>query len=197
MDTETTTTFFALLAILAQAAVVGAVVLAVAGRFVPAVGRVRSAVAAAIAPQAVALAAVVALVCTLGSLYLSEVANFLPCRLCWYQRFAMYPLVVLLGVAAVAGRTGGAGSTARTVGRRLRVVAAVLAAVGGLVSIYHVAVERFPSLEGATSCDPANPCSLIWVEHFGYVTIPVMALSGFALILTLLAIASRSAQEAP
>ena len=39
------------------------------------------------------------------------------------------------------------------------------------------------------SCDPANPCSLIWVERFGYLTIPGMALSGFALILVLLAVA--------
>lgn len=185
MDTETTTTFFALLAVLAQVAVVGALGLWVAGRFVPAAARLRSTLVATIGPQAVALAAVVGLVCTLGSLYLSEVANYLPCRLCWYQRYAMYPQVVLLGIAAVTGS------------RRLRIAAGALAAVGGLISIYHLAVERFPSLEGATSCDPANPCSLIWVEHFGYVTIPAMALSGFALIITLLVVASRSVQEAP
>jgi disulfide bond formation protein DsbB len=196
LDTETTTTFFALLAVLAQVAVVGALGLWVAGRFVPAAARLRSTLVTAIGPQAVALAAVVGLVCTLGSLYLSEVANYLPCRLCWYQRYAMYPQVVLLVPAAIIGRRG-AVPGARAVSRRLRIAAGVLAAVGGLISIYHLAVERFPSLEGATSCDPANPCSLIWVEHFGYVTIPAMALSGFALIITLLVVASRSAQEAP
>ena len=36
----------------------------------------------------------------LGSLYLSEIADFIPCTLCWYQRIAMYPLVPLLGIAA-------------------------------------------------------------------------------------------------
>jgi disulfide bond formation protein DsbB len=42
----------------------------------------------------------VATVATLGSLYYSEVADFPPCRLCWYQRIAMYPLVPILGIAA-------------------------------------------------------------------------------------------------
>lgn len=186
MDTETTTTFFALLAILAQAAVVVAILLAVAGRFVPAIGQVRSRAAAVVAPQAVGLAAVVALVCTLGSLYLSEVAEFVPCRLCWYQRAAMYPLVVVLPLAAVTGRRG------------LRILGAALATVGGAVSIFHILVERYPSLESSTSCDPTNPCSIVWVEHFGYLTIPTMALSGFALVLTLLAIAgSTTTQEHP
>jgi hypothetical protein len=40
----------------------------------------------------------------------------------------------------------------------------------------------------SASCDPTNPCSLIWVDRLGYLTIPTMALSGFFLILTLLAV---------
>lgn len=184
MDTRSVTTFFALLAVLAQVVVVVAAGSWLAGRFVPSVARRRREIAEVVAPQAVALACVVALVCTLGSLYLSEVAHFRPCRLCWYQRFAMYPLVVLIGVAAVTGS------------RRWRSVSAVVAAGGGAVSVYHLAIERFPSLEASSSCDPFNPCSLIWVEHFGYVTIPAMALSGFALIITLLVLAGRSAEEA-
>jgi hypothetical protein len=51
---------------------------------------------------AVPLAWVVATVTTLGSLYFSEIADFVPCKLCWYQRICMYPLVVILGVAAPA-----------------------------------------------------------------------------------------------
>ena len=49
---------------------------------------------------------------------------------------------------------------------------------------FRALLERFPSLETDT-CDPANPCSLIWTERFGYLTIPTMALSAFALIATL------------
>jgi hypothetical protein len=50
-------------------------------------------------------------------------------------------------------------------------------------------IERYPDLESG-ACDPTNPCSLVWVERFGYLTIPAMALSAFALVLTLLAVAS-------
>ena len=45
------------------------------------------------------LAWIVATVTTLGSLYYSEHAGFVPCELCWYQRIVMYPLVIVLGVA--------------------------------------------------------------------------------------------------
>jgi hypothetical protein len=46
-------------------------------------------------------ATAIALVTTLGSLYYSEVAGYPPCTLCWYQRIAIYPQVVVLGVAAL------------------------------------------------------------------------------------------------
>ena len=67
-----------------------------------------------------------------GSLYFSEVAHFVPCRLCWYQRIAMYPLVLLLGIATLRRDVG------------IRLYAIPLAAIGAAVSIYHVQLERFP-----------------------------------------------------
>ena len=51
--------------------------------------------------SALGLAWIVSLVATLGSLYLSEVSHFPPCTLCWLQRIAMYPLVIVLGVGAL------------------------------------------------------------------------------------------------
>ena len=183
MTTETVTLFFALLAVLAQAVVAAAVILSLVAPVSPAVRAWWRNVRVAFAPQAVLMAAVVALVCTSGSLYLSEVAGFHPCRLCWYQRYAMYPLVLVLGVASALRSAV------------LRWVGLVVAVIGGSISIYHLLVERYPTLE-STACDPFNPCSIIWVEHFGYLTIPAMALSGFALIVALLAIA-HTAQEAP
>jgi hypothetical protein len=50
-----------------------------------------------------------------------------------------------------------------------------------------VLLERYPSLEGGV-CEAANPCTIIWVERFGYLTIPAMALSAFALLVALLAL---------
>lgn len=123
---------------------------------------------------AIWLAWVVALVATLGSLFYSEVIGFEPCRLCWFQRIAMYPMAVVLLVGAIRREF------------QVKYYALPLALVGLAISIYHVFVQRFPALEG-TSCDPSNPCSNIWAEVFGFVTIPFMAGAGFILIAVLLA----------
>ncbi len=175
MTVDTVSLFLALLAVVAEIATLVAVVLVVGGRFSPALRRLRRQAVEAVSPSALSLAAVVAAVCMGGSLYFSEVANFPPCKLCWYQRYAMYPLVPILAVAAWTGFT------------RIRPFAFALAAIGSMVSTYHILVERGIVKESA-SCDPTNPCSLIWVDRLGYLTIPTMALSGFFLILTLLAV---------
>lgn len=127
----------------------------------------------------------VAAVATAGSLWFSEGAGFTPCELCWYQRIAMYPLVPILGMAVWRGDAG------------VRFYALPLAIIGGLISSYHILLERYPSLESGV-CEAANPCTLIWVRRFGYLTIPTMALSAFALItvLVLTAAAYERAGEA-
>ena len=48
----------------------------------------------------------VVLVASAGSLFFSEVWGLQPCSLCWYQRIATFPLVVVLGVAAWEHRPG-------------------------------------------------------------------------------------------
>jgi disulfide bond formation protein DsbB len=174
VDTATGTLFLGLLSVAAEATVLGIVVVGLVSR--PMLQRVRDAVGV----QALQLAFVVALVSTIGSLWLSEGAHFTPCRLCWYQRIAMYPLSVILGIAAVR----------RDV--RVRIYALPVVLIGASISIWHVLIERFPSLESATSCDPVNPCSLIWIKRFGYLTIPTMALSAFALLATLLLLAKET-----
>src|SRR5436190_14349786 len=142
MTTDTGTLFLSLLAVMAEIAVVVALVLAVAGRW--------SVVVDTIGPQSLALALLVAAVSMAGSLWFSEGAHFIPCKLCWYQRICMYPLVPLLGLAVIRRESV------------IRPYAAALAGIGIVISTYHILVVRFPSLESAT-CYPANPCSLIWV----------------------------------
>ena len=66
----------------------------------------RPPITASLGGQALTLAWIVALVAMLGSLYFSEVAHFIPCEYCWYQRIAMYPLVLILGIAAYRQDTG-------------------------------------------------------------------------------------------
>jgi disulfide bond formation protein DsbB len=172
------TLFLALLALVAQAGVLVALILWL-GRRVPALRRAGDSLRESVGPNALAIAFAVALVCTLGSLYLSEVAHYLPCKLCWYQRIAMYPLVPILLVALLRKDD------------RVAAYVVPLTVIGGLISAYHVLLERFPQLEGAASCDPDNPCSAILLERFGYLTIPTMALSGFALITVLVLVARQ------
>ena len=176
MDTSTVTLFFALLAVACEIFVVVAIALSLGGVLSTTVAGWRDRLRAELAGTGLWLAFLIASVATAGSLYLSEIAHFEPCRLCWIQRGFMYPLVPILGFAAWRGAT------------RVRWFAIPWSLAGASVSTWHVLIEHFPDLEGTTSCDPVNPCSLKWVEELGYLTIPTMALSGFLAIIALLAL---------
>ena len=162
--------FFALLAIVAEVAVVAGLVLWLGGKASDTLARTALSVRGELAPSALWLAWAVAVTCTLGSLYLSEIAHFVPCKLCWYQRIAMYPLVAFLLVAAI--------KRSREIGR----AALPLVVIGAAISTFHYLVERFPTLAGGATCDPAAPCTVVWIWRFHYLSIPAMALSGFLLI---------------
>src|SRR5262245_35038610 len=184
MNYETVTLFLALLAIVAQVVVIVAVIIYVWGRFAPGVRAHGRDLARSIRPAALWLAAAVAATCLAGSLYFSEVADFPPCRLCWYQRIGMYPLAPLLALAAFRRDRG------------IRPYALTLTVLGGAISVYHALLERFPSLE-TTACEVTNPCTIIWTNRFGYLTIPTMALTGFALISVLVLIAGGPGRSTP
>jgi disulfide bond formation protein DsbB len=130
------------------------------------------------------LGGAVAVAAMVGSLWFSEAAHFPPCKLCWYQRIAMYPLAFLLPIAAWR-RDGG-----------FRTYGIVLAGLGLAVSAWHNLIETFPSRDSG-GCDPTNPCTIRWVEGLGFWTIPRLAALCFALILTLLVIDRPHPQEAP
>ena len=139
-----------------------------------------------IGPHALTLAWAMAFLATAGSLYYSEIAHYPPCELCWYQRIGMYPLVVMLAIAAL-GRDGGV----------IRYALPVVGG-GGLIAVYHVLIQGLPDLDGGT-CSLGVPCTVRWVDRFG-VSIPVMALAAFAMIATLILIdradrLARGAQE--
>ncbi|MFU8839514.1 MAG: disulfide bond formation protein B [Nitriliruptoraceae bacterium] len=122
------------------------------------------------------LALAIAVVTSGGSLLLSEVAGYLPCVLCWYQRIAMYPLVVILGVALLRGD--------REVWRTVL----PLAGIGSVISTWHILLEQNPAWGGP--CDDAAPCTILWVQEFGFLTLPTMALIAFVTI-SLLTLAAR------
>jgi disulfide bond formation protein DsbB len=164
---------FLLLTLVADAVIVLAVIIGVFGFFAAPVRRIRDSMIAAIGPEARRLAFAVAATCTLGSLYYSEVAHYVPCRLCWFQRITMYPLVVILGV----------GAWKRAPFTRLTALPFIICGLG--VSTWHFLVERFPTIEG-TSCGTEIKCSVPWFTEMGFVSLAFMCLSGMALIATLL-----------
>lgn len=137
------------------------------------------------APRSVLAAAWgVATLATLGSLYLSDVAGLVPCLLCWYQRIAMYPLVLLLGVGWITGD--------RRVGRYVL----PLSLAGLAVSIYHVTIQYRPTL-GVVSCSAEAPCTARYLHVYGFVSIPVMAGAAFLLVSGLVAAAGLASSRGP
>jgi len=161
-----------LTSLLALVAVVSALGIVVLRLVAPTSATARS-VALAVDDAALWLAFLVAAGATAGSLYFSEVADYVPCRLCWFQRIAMYPLAVICLVAAVRRD------------RAVRWYAAPLAIVGASISTYHYLLEWRPELEGG-ACDVGPSCAVPWFREFGFVTLAFMALCGFVAILVLL-----------
>ena len=120
------------------------------------------------------LAGLVAVASSLGSLYLSEVADLIPCKFCWWQRIAMYPIAVMLPIAAFRNDA------------KARLYAATFAIIGGGIAAWHRFIQAFPQFDTG-ACSATGPsCSSPLIKMFGFVTIPYMALSGFLLILALL-----------
>ena len=183
MTTATVETFYGILALAALALILVVAGTRLAATVSEGAADAHDAIAHAVQPNALGLAWVVAVLATAGSLYFSEVAHFEPCLLCWYQRIAMYPLVVILGLGALRRE------------RAAAVYAGVLAAIGLVVSAYHVALEWFPALSTG-ACDPSNPCTLIWFRVFGFISLPYLALSAFLAIAVLVWLAAAGERRA-
>jgi disulfide bond formation protein DsbB len=181
VDTETVQLFVGLLSI---AAAVGAVSLLVSWVFAAAGNDAAARLGSTISDSAVWLAWLVALAATVGSLYFSEVDNFNPCRFCWFQRIAMYPLAVILLVGALRKDQG------------VRWYAVPLAAIGAAISAWHSLIEWRPSLDSG-ECEFQGPsCTFVWFREFG-LSLANMALIGFLTILILLLVRVRPRMDTP
>ena len=121
---------------------------------------------------------VVAAIATGGSLFFSQIANFPPCELCWFQRICMYPLSYLLLVLAWRGDN------------RIARYLIVFPVVGAGVSIYHLLIEN-NVINEPQACFASAPggCGVKWINEFGYITIPTLALTGFLLLIGFLVLA--------
>ncbi|MBN6888694.1 disulfide bond formation protein DsbB [Cytobacillus horneckiae] len=120
------------------------------------------------------IAWVISIVATLGSLYFSEIRGFIPCELCWYQRILMYPLVLILGIGTFYHDAS------------VKRIVIPMAGIGWLISFYHYLVQKVPGFAEIKPCTSGVPCSGQYINWFGFVTIPFLALTAFTLILVVM-----------
>lgn len=118
------------------------------------------------ATVALTAAWVLALTATLSVLFVGEVMGQQPCTLCWYQRAAMFPLVLLLGTAVWRGDL-----SVWRYGLPLVTIGLVLASFHSLV--YFGLVP-----EGISPCGGGPSCVDAAMTIFG-LPIPVLSLAAF------------------
>ncbi|HVT00937.1 MAG TPA: disulfide oxidoreductase [Patescibacteria group bacterium] len=111
----------------------------------------------------------VALAAMTGSLFFSEVAHFVPCKLCWYQRICMYPQVLILGIAAFKNDFS------------IKRYILPLSIIGFLIATYHYVLQMSPLPLPCT--DEIASCAAKQAAFFGYITIPLMSWTAFAMII--------------
>ena len=116
----------------------------------------------------------IALLATAGALFLGEVMGMTPCVLCWYQRIAMFPLALILGVGLMEHD-----------GRSVR-YALPLAGAGWSVAFYHCLVFWGVVSEGLLPCGKGGSCADADVQVAGLVPIPLLSLIAFTAILAFL-----------
>ena len=126
---------------------------------------------------------VVAAIATGGSLFLSQVAGFVPCELCWFQRICMYPLSILTLFAAVHNDN------------RVARYLLPFPVIGACVSVYHLLIENQVIAEPSACRIGGAGCAVKWINYFGYMTIPTLTLTGFVLLIGFLALAAADSSE--
>jgi len=174
-SSEVINTGYAVLALVADALVLLAALAFIYSRTSPSArewwGRLRD----GITPFALQIAWIAAVLATFGSLFLQFFEHLEPCEFCWFQRICMYPLSLLLGIAAFRGDV--------QVAKRYFIG---LSLVGAGLAIYHYQLEHIPQ---PTVCDPAVPCNIAVINIFGFITVPFLSMAAFLLISTLLLMA--------
>jgi len=126
-----------------------------------------------LAKHAVLLMLIVAFAASMGSLFFSEVAGWAPCKLCWFQRIFMYPQVILLGVALRRNDFSVFPSVL------------LLCLIGMSISVVHYS-EQVLAMFDPVAFDPLAPCdssgiscATDYIQAYGYITIPMLALTAF------------------
>lgn len=119
-----------------------------------------------------------------GSLFFSQVLGWIPCTLCWYQRILMYPLAVIIAVGILRRDPA------------LHLYVLPLSSLGACVSLYHyllIKTHLFPP----PPCTVGVPCTVDYLNWLGFINIPLLALTAFLIIASMMALslAAPTAEE--
>lgn len=115
---------------------------------------------------------IVSVSATTGSLFFSEVMLLPPCLLCWYQRIAMYPLVLLFGLALFP------------LDMKVIRYALPLTLIGWGIAVYHNLLYYKLIPEHMAPCTQGISCTTVQLEWLGFITIPLLSLVAFTIILS-------------
>jgi|SRR5690625_2011311 len=115
----------------------------------------------------------VSLIATLGSLYFSEIRMYLPCEMCWYQRIIMYPIVLISFIGLIRNDMNS------------RIYIRVFSGIGILTSAYHYSLQKVSFFADSLPACTGVDCTVQYINWFGFITIPFLALTAFVLIFTL------------
>lgn len=124
---------------------------------------------------------IISVIALLGSLYFSEIMGFEPCKLCWFQRICMYPLAILLGMAAYRGDD------------HIVPYVRVLSGSGMVLSLFHYLEQKVPGMQDILPCTTGVPCNGQYINWLGFITIPFLALVAFGCITVLLSVRETKA----
>jgi len=117
------------------------------------------------------LIALIAMICTL---LVSEVLHWPVCVLCWYQRIALYPLVILLGIAAFKNE------------KVIIPYALPFPVMGFLFAVYQYCEQMIPGFAPIEFCTQTLPCNTTHLKLLGFITLPFLSAISCVLIFSLL-----------
>ena len=121
----------------------------------------------------------VSLIATFGSLFFSEIMNFIPCSLCWYQRIFIYSLVFIFLINLLFPDD------------KMFKYAFPLVIIGWSISVYHNLLMLKIIPEELSPCVQGVPCSVDYLNWFGFITIPLLSFLAYTIILILLIILKK------
>lgn len=116
----------------------------------------------------------ISLIASVGSLFFSEIMKFPPCVLCWYQRIAMYPLVLLFFISTFHPPRIGFS------------FCFPLVLIGWFISLYHNLLHYGIVPESASPCLQGVSCATVYINWFGFITIPILSFIAFSFLIVLL-----------